>query len=360
MKQSILIVDDEELNRELLKQIFEDDYNIILAKDGKEAINLLSRHYKDIVVILLDLIMPVVNGYQVLQVLNSKGMFKEIPVILVTANADSKGELFCYSLGAAAFIYKPFDVKVVRKIVDNVIEMYLHSEELKNSLKNKEEMLHEQQKKLNTFYDKLMEVVSNIVEFRNLESGMHIKRVKDLTRIIAENYMRLYPESGLTPEKIEVIVRASAIHDIGKIAIPDNILLKPGRLTPEEREVMKSHTTKGCEILNLLADIQDDEQYAVSYEICRHHHERYDGNGYPDKLVGDEIALPAQLVSIVDVYDALVNERVYKKAYDEETAYKMIVNGECGIFSPKLLQCFEHARSQIERYAETYQEDDIW
>lgn len=357
MKKSILIVDDEELNRELLKQIFENDYNILLAKDGKEAISLLSKNYKDIVVILLDLVMPVVNGYQVLQVLNSKGMFKEIPVILVTANADPKGELFCYSLGAAAFIYKPFDVKVVRKMVDNIIEMYHHSESLKISLKNKEEMLHESQKKLNIFYDKLTEVVSNIVEFRNLESGTHIKRVKDLTKIIADNYMKLYPESGLTPEKIGVIVRASAIHDIGKIAIPDNILLKPSRLTEEEREVMKSHTTKGCEILNLLADIQDDEQYSVSYEICRHHHERYDGNGYPDGLSGDDISLPAQLVSIVDVYDALVSDRIYKKAYDEETAYKMIMDGECGVFSPKLLHCFTYARDQIENYTETHQEE---
>lgn len=355
MKESILIVDDEELNRELLKQLFENSYNIILAKDGKEAISLLSRHYKEITVILLDLVMPIVNGYQVLQVISSREMFKNIPVIMVTANADAKGELFCYSLGAAAFIYKPFDVKVVRKMVDNVIDMYHNSEALRDLLKDKEEKLHEQQEKLNIFYDRLMEAVSNIVEFRNLESGIHIKRVKEFTRIMAENYMKLYPEEGLTPEKIGVIVRASAIHDIGKIAIPDNILLKPGRLTEEERQVMMSHTTKGCEILNLLADLQDNEQYAVSYDICRHHHERYDGNGYPDGLAGDEISLAAQLVAVADVYDALVSERIYKKAYDRQTAYKMILNGECGVFSPQILLCFEYARDQIESYAESEQ-----
>lgn len=348
MKKAILIVDDEELNRELLRQMFEQDYNIYMAQDGKEAITLLGRHREEIAIVLLDLVMPVLNGYQVLQVLRSKKMFQEIPVVLITANADLQAEITCYSMGAAAIINKPFVAQVVKKRVDNIVEAYQNTEKLKETLKNQEAKLYEQQQQLNVFYDKLMDAVSNIVEFRNLESGTHVKRVKELTKIMAECYSELYPEEGLTPEKIAVIVRASATHDIGKISIPDHILLKPGKLTDEEREVMMSHTTKGCEILDMLVDVHDDVHYQAFFDICRHHHERDDGNGYPDGLKGEEIPLSARLVSIVDVYDALVSERVYKKSFSKEKAYEMIVNGECGVFSPKLLRCFEHARSKIE------------
>ena len=188
-----------------------------------------------------------------------------------------------------------------------------------------------------------------------MESGMHIKRVKGLTQIMAQAYAKLYPEEGLTEEDIYMIVKASALHDIGKIAVPDNILLKPGRLTDEEFKIMQSHTTKGCEILSKLEEVQESGQYQVSYDICRHHHERYDGRGYPDGLVGDDIPLSAQLVSVVDVYDALVSERVYKKAFSKDEAYDMIMNGKCGTFSPKMLKCFEKARKVIELFSDTHQ-----
>ncbi len=214
--------------------------------------------------------------------------------------------------------------------------------------------LHEHERKMELFNENLIDVVSNIVEFRDLESGEHVKRVKGLTRIMAEAYMELFPDSGLTPYMINIIVRASALHDIGKIAIPDGILLKPGRLTPEEFEIMKSHTTKGCKILKLLDIVQDNEQLTTSYEICRHHHERYDGKGYPDQLKGDEIPLSAQLVSVVDVYDALVSERVYKKALDKDTAYHMIMEGKCGNFAPRILKCLEYARTRIEGFADSH------
>ena len=204
------------------------------------------------------------------------------------------------------------------------------------------------------FNEKLIDVVSNIVEFRDLESGEHVKRVKGLTRIMAEAYMELFPDSGLTQEKINVIVRASALHDIGKIAIPDGILLKPGKLSSEEFEIMKSHTTKGCKILKLLDMVQDNEQLQASYDICLYHHERYDGKGYPEGLKGDDIPLSAQLVSVVDVYDALVSERVYKKALDKDTAYHMIMDGKCGNFAPKLLKCMEYARTRIEGFADSH------
>lgn len=355
MRNKILIVDDEELNRELLKQIFENDYEIITAKDGKEAIMAMNDHMKEIAIVLLDLVMPVVNGYQVLQVLSTKKILNRIPVILITANTDIQTALDCYALGAVDIINKPFTAQIIRRRIINIIELYQNKEKLEKMLKNSSQKLSEKEQQIQDFNDNLMEAVSNIVEFRDLESGMHIKRVKGLTQIMAQSYMQLYPEDGLTPEEVQNIVRASALHDIGKIAVPDNILLKPGRLTDDEREIMKSHTTKGCEILERLESVQDSSQYKAAYDICRHHHERYDGAGYPDALVGDEIPLSAQLVSVVDVYDALVSERVYKRAIDKDKAYEMIIGGECGIFSPKMLHCFQYARKVLELFSDTHQ-----
>ncbi len=346
MKNTILLVDDEELQLDLLRQIFESDYSIITAKDGKEAIMQLNLHHREVVVVLLDVSMPVLNGYQVLQVLKSSPVFKEVPVAMVTANTEMSMEISCYSMGAVAIIHKPFVAANVRKQVDNIVEMYQNSLQLKITL-------DEQMAKLNMFYENLTDTISNIVEFRDLESGAHVKRVKGMTRIMAEGYAGLYPDCGLTKDSIDVIVRASAMHDIGKISIPDNILLKPGALTDEERQIMMSHTTRGCEILNFLAGVQDTEQLKVSYDICRHHHERYDGNGYPDKLEGDAIPLSAQLVSIVDVYDALVSKRVYKRAYNKDKAFNMIIRGECGVFSPKIINCFQAVREKLEKYSDS-------
>lgn len=353
MRNTILIVDDEELNRELLQQMFEDEYSIIMAKDGNEAIRQLGRHMRDIAIILLDIVMPVMNGFQVLQMLHTKGILNKIPVILITAQDDPQTEFQCYQMGATAIINKPFVVQTVRKRVISTIELYRNVDDMELTITEQSEKIDEQQKKLNAFNDTLLEAVSNIVEFRNLESGTHVKRVKGFTRIIAEEYQKLYPQDGLTDERIDVIVRAAALHDLGKIAIPDNILLKPGRLTDEERTVMMTHTTKGCEILNLLSDVQEQEQFKASYEVCRYHHERYDGMGYPDGLKGDEIPISARLVSLADVYDALVSERVYKKPFDKETAYNMIVNGQCGVFDPRIMNCFEQCRDRIEEFADS-------
>lgn len=354
MRNSILIVDDDELNREMLKLIFEKEYEVIVAGDGKEAITLLVKHMNEIAVILLDLIMPVLNGYQVLKVLSSKKILDKIPVVLITSQNDEQTEFACYSLGASAVISKPFVPLTVRQRVNNLIEMYRNADDLEGIVKKQQKELKEQGKRIEIFNDNLIDVISNIVEFRDLESGQHVKRVKGLTGIMAEACMELFPEFGLTKEKIDMIVRASALHDIGKISISDSILLKPGRLTADERKIMMSHTTKGCDILKLLDIMQDDEQYQYSYDIVRHHHERYDGKGYPDGLKGDDIPLSAQLVSIVDVYDALVSERVYKSPFDKDTAYSMIINGECGVFGDKILKCFEYARQEIEAFSDKH------
>ncbi len=353
MRDTILIVDDEELNRELLCQMFEGKYNLLTAADGREGIMLLGKHINEIAVILLDIVMPVVNGYQVLQVLHTKGIIDKIPVVLITAQDDDQTELQCYQLGATALISKPFKAQTVIRRVDDIINMHQNVENLQQQVKTQEDQLMEQQKRLEDFNERLLDVISNVVEFRDVESGEHIKRVKGLTKIMAKAYQILYPEENMTDDMINIISKASAMHDIGKISIPDHILLKPGRLTDDERMVMMSHTTKGCEILGMLASFQDEVQFKVAYDICRHHHERYDGKGYPDGLKGEEIPLSAQLVSVADVYDALVSDRVYKKAFDKETAYNMIVGGQCGQFSPKMMACFAKAKKAIEDLAES-------
>lgn len=353
MKKKLLIVDDDELSRELLRQMFEDEYDIITAADGMEGMQLIGRYAGELAVILLDLIMPVLNGYQVLQALKAENITDKIPVVMISSQTDTYTEISAYSMGAASVISKPYVTEIVKQSVNNIVGLRQSAAGLEEIIKSQSEQLDIKQRQLDSYSDKLIEAISNIVEFRNLESGTHIKRVKGLTRIVAEAYQKLYPEAGLTRERIELITSVSATHDIGKIAIPDHILLKPGRLTDEEREVMNTHTTKGCEILNLLTDVQNSEQLATAYEICRHHHERADGNGYPDGLKGEEIPISAQLVSIADVYDALVSERCYKKPFDKETAYQMIMEGKCGIFSEKLLKCLEYSKNEIEALADT-------
>lgn len=218
-------------------------------------------------------------------------------------------------------------------------------------------VLQKQAQELRRMNERIIEIMSSVVEFRNLESGDHVRRVKDFTRILAEYAAALYPEYHLDKEDVDVIAAAAAMHDVGKIAVSDAILLKPGRLTEEEFAIMKTHTVKGCEIIEILGDVQESEYGRVSYEICRYHHERYDGKGYPDGLSGEDIPIAAQIVSLADVYDALVSERCYKSAYTPAQACDMIMRGECGQFSPKLLICLERAKEKLaERAAENRQE----
>lgn len=352
MRDTILIVDDEKENRIALQQIFEDKYKILLASDGKDAIAKLSAHLNDIAIILLDILMPVLNGYQVLQVLQAKNILGSIPVILIATKEDEQSEYNCYSLGATAVIQKPFSAQLVQKKVENILELYNTVENMQNQINAQVEILNQQKERLEKFNDNLLEVISNIIESRSTESALHIQRVRGMTTILAKAYQELYPGAGLTDEDVRMIEKASITHDIGKIAIPDSVLLKPGRLTDDEREVMKAHTVNGCDILDLLKDVQDAKVLQYARDICLYHHERYDGKGYPEGLKGDEIPLAAQLVSVIDVYDALVSDRVYKSATDKATAYAMIVGGECGIFEPKLLSCLEYARAELEKFSD--------
>lgn len=355
MRSKVLIVDDLEINREMLAAILEDSYPVITAENGRKAVELIQKYQEEIAVVLLDLIMPVADGYAVLEVMRSQSWLDKIPVLVISAEARADVEHRCFELGVSDFIRKPFDNAVVKNRVKNIVDLFLYKNGLEDKVEKQTETLKKQYKllvmqadKLKESNTKIIDILGTVVESRNLESGEHIKRVKTFTKILAEQAMADYPEYGLTQETINVIVSASALHDIGKIAIPDGILLKPAKLTPDEYEYMKSHTTRGCEILNSIEGVWNEVYSRISYEICRHHHERYDGKGYPDGLAGEEIPVSAQLVGVADVYDALVSERVYKSAYTEEEAFHMIVTGECGVFSPKLMECFREVKQKFE------------
>lgn len=358
MRKKILIVDDVELNRVMIGTILEDEYAIVWADSGKTALEILEEMKDEIAAILLDLIMPEMDGFQVLEELNKNGLVKKIPVLIISGENSIENENRCFELGIADFIGKPFNNIIVKKRVSNVVAFYDYKNELEEKVTEQTAVLRRAYQTLKTQTEKLkmrnqeiIEVLGTVVEYRNMESGEHIQRVKGYTKILAECFMREYPEYNLTEETIDMIVSASALHDIGKIAIPDSILQKPGRLTKDEYEYMKSHTTRGSEILDAIKSGWDKESKQISYEIIRYHHERYDGKGYPDGLEGDNIPLSAQFVSVADVYDALVNERCYKDAYSVEEAYNMIVKGECGIFSPRIMDCFRKVRKDFEQLA---------
>ncbi|MCR5256444.1 MAG: response regulator [Acetatifactor sp.] len=355
MNNSILIVDDQPLNRQTLREILENDYEIVEAGDGEEALHIIEAGKDSIVGILLDIYMPGMNGYQVLAHLFEHGISDNIPVLIISSESSLKVERKCFDLGAVDYIKKPFDYKLVRKRVNNFVYLYNYKNMLEERVESQTQTLRRQYAILFNQADKLkksslhvIDILSNIIESRNLESGAHVQRVKSYTEIIANEMMRLYPEYGLNKEKIEIITNASAIHDIGKIVILDDILLKPGKLTEEEYDTMKLHTVLGCDILDKIREDWGEEYGDCCYEICRYHHERYDGGGYPEGLVGDNIPISAQIVSVSDVYDALTHERCYKDTYSKDEAFDMIINGECGVFGPKLMKAFENVREELE------------
>ena len=355
--RSILIVDDNEINRGILGEIFKDKFMILEAGNGIEAMQVIEKQSDKLAAILLDIVMPEMDGYQVLEAMVKKGNLNEtIPVLMITADTSTEAERTSYQKGAADVIHKPFDPVIVDKRVERTVELYNHKKHLETQvddqtrvLKKQFLYLKKQEERLRNSNEKVIDTIATIVEFRNLESSYHLKRIKGFVRILGLTAMNNFPELGLTPHMLDVITQASAMHDIGKISVPDSILLKPGRLNNEEFELMKSHTTRGCEIIEMLKDVQDKEFYEMCLDICRHHHERYDGGGYPDKLKGDENSIGAQLTAIADVYDALVSDRVYKSAYPMDKAFDMIKDGECGVFSNKILACFEFARPDMEK-----------
>lgn len=338
--QKILIVDDSEMNREILSEMLDAEYEIIEAENGEQAVALLQRNRAEISLVLLDVMMPVMDGYEVLRMMNANHWINDVPVIIISAERSTAFVDRAYELGVTDFISRPFDARIVRRRVDNTILLYAKQKKLEGLVT---EQIYQKEKTSRL----MVAILSHIVEFRNGESGLHVLHVQNYTEIMLRHLMQITDQYGISGDDAALISNASALHDIGKISIPDEILNKPGRLTKEEFEIMKTHSAVGASMLEELPLYLDEPLVKFAYEICRWHHERYNGGGYPDGLKGDEIPISAQIVSLVDVYDALTSDRVYKKALPHEKAVEMIMSGECGAFNPLLLQCFEEAAEEI-------------
>lgn len=340
VKHQILIVDDSLINRMILKEILEEDFRILEAENGAEAVELLGQYETGISLVLLDINMPVMDGFEVLKIMNQDQLIEDIPVIMISSEDSGETVRRAYELGVSDYINRPYDAKVVYQRVYNTIKLYAKQRKLMSLVASQ---IYEKEK-----YNQMMiSILSHIVEFRNGESGLHVMHINVLTGMLLEQLAGKNAGYSISGEDQHLIAMASALHDIGKIGIEEKIINKPGKLTPEEFEVMKSHTTIGEAMLESLDMFQNEKLVQIAKKICRWHHERYDGNGYPDGLKGDEIPIAAQVVSLVDVYDALVSDRVYKKAYSHETAIKMILNGECGAFNPVLLECLVEIQDRI-------------
>lgn len=355
MRNKILIVDEHDLNRAALSRILCGEYTITEAVNSTDALEQIKNSENEIAAVLIDMLISNNNGFALLKSIQENEFNNKIPVIVVCSAGSVVIEKQLFEYGVSECIRQPFDETLIKIKVNNIVKLFRYQNELEKTISQQTEQLQMQNRMLKLQADflkksnlNIIDLLGTMAEYRNLESGQHIKRVKIYTKILADEMMKEFPEKGLTPEKISVIVSASPLHDIGKIAIPDTILLKPNKLTPEEFEYIKSHTILGCEILENINDTWSREFEKISAEICRHHHERYDGKGYPDGLKGDEIPISAQIVSVADVYDALINERVYKAAIPKDKAFHMIIDGECGTFSPELMKCLKNCREAME------------
>ncbi len=339
-KKKILIVDDSEINRSLLSDMLDDEYEIIEAENGMEASAILHEHEHEISLMLLDIMMPVMDGFETLEAMNKNGWIKDIPVIMISAETVPSYVDRAYDLGVQDFINRPFDERTVCRRVVNTILLFAKQKELSHMVMN-QIMEKENDNKL------MIEILSNIVEFRNGESGLHVLHIRVLTEIILK-WLIDNSEYGLSEDDIYLICNASALHDIGKISIASEILNKPGRLTDEEFKIMKGHALEGARLLQDIPMRENEPLIQLGYQICRWHHERFDGRGYPDGLKGEEIPIAAQVVALADVYDALTSKRVYKPAFSHEKAVDMILNGECGVFNPVLLTCLKELSETLE------------
>lgn len=338
----LLVVDDAEINREILADILSEEFDIEEAEDGKQALEIIEKSLDSIDCILLDMNMPVMNGIQVVEEMNKNGWLETIPVIMISAENYPKFIAHLFDLGVTDFINRPFDAKVVHKRVINTVLLYAKQ-------KNLTDMVASQIIERTESTNMLINVLSHIVEFRNGESGSHCLNISKITALLLRGIMSRTDEYNLTRADIPTICTASSLHDIGKIAIPDEVINKPGKLTDEEFAIMKSHSMEGFKLLEAIPSGDEVDVIRYAKQISKSHHEKYDGRGYPEGLCGEQIPIAAQIVSIADVYDALTSERCYKKAFSHDKAVEMIVNGECGAFNPLLLQCFLEIAPTLEQ-----------
>ena len=347
-KPLLLVVDDSEMNRVILSEMLKDQYEILEADCGEAGIARLEQHGSGISIVLLDIVMPGADGFDVLSCMSRNGWIDDIPVIMISSEDSDDSVLRAYELGASDYISRPFDKRIVRQRVSNIMRLYTKQRRLSTMLA---QQFYEGERESRM----LVDIMGGAMELRNGESGPHVQHVRKLTEMMLEHLMRKTDRYHITSSDRATIAAASTLHDLGKLSIPDDILNKPGRLTPEEFEIMKTHTTIGADMLEGMVQYRDSALVRAARDICRWHHERYDGGGYPDGLKGEEIPISAQVVALVDVYDALTSDRVYKKAFSHEKAMHMILNGECGAFNPLLIDCLIDLQDRI--VAEKDEED---
>ena len=334
------------MNREILTEMLQDDFRILEAENGEEALKMLKQYGTGISLMLLDIVMPVMNGFEVLAAMAREHWMDDIPVIMISSEGSEDYIRRAYEMGIADYIRRPFDAKIVYQRVFNTIKLYAKQRRLISLVADQ---IYEKEKNNRM----MVGILSQIVEFCNGESGPHVLHIQTLTRLLLERLVQKTGQYGLSWSEQYMISMASALHDIGKIGIDEKILNKPGKLTKEEFDIMKTHTLIGATMLENLKMYQGEILLEVAYQICRWHHERYDGKGYPDGLVGEEIPISAQVVSLADAYDALISDRVYKKAYSHEQAVKMILNGECGAFNPVLLECLTDIQDHLKEVVDS-------
>ena len=351
-RQKILIVDDAEFNREILKEFLGEAYSYLEAKNGIQAIRILEEN-PEIDLMLLDVNMPQMNGFEVLEWMNQLHWIDETPVIMISSEGSVDAMRKAYEMGITDYITRPFDSVIVKKRVQNTLELYANQKRLINVVVDQ---VYEKEENSSI----MIGILSNVLGFRNSESSEHILHIRTATEMMLRKLVKTTDVYHLTETDIAMITTASSLHDIGKIGIPEGILNKPGRLTDEEFKIMKTHSEIGASLIRDMNFSESKPLVHTAWEICRWHHERWDGKGYPDGLKGEEIPISAQVVSIVDVYDALTSERCYKKAFDHDTAIQMILDGQCGQFNPILLKCLKELRLQLSKMLDKEKDDNSY
>lgn len=346
-EERLLIVDDEEINRAILSNIFDCEYAIMEAEDGQAGLELIQSHTEPFSAILLDVVMPRLSGMELLRLLAKQGITKKTPVFLITSDAANATMREAYALGVMDVILKPVVPFVVHRRVNSVVELFRARRKLGAEVERQRDQLLLQAQQLAEMGMGMVEALSTAIEFRSDESGEHVRRIHDITCHLLRTTSL---GEGLSEEEIKLIGVGAITHDVGKISIPDAILNKRGRLTPEEYELMKTHAEKGAELLSQIPQMREHAAYRYAYDIALHHHERWDGGGYPHHLVGNQTPIWTQIVSLADVYDALVSKRCYKDALSAQEAVEMISNGQCGAFNPELLHCFRQAEPVLRRF----------